>query len=157
MEVPDNTLDTATSKLLTYPEMLEQLLGSKMAHFPFQRTLEQFDFAFQPSTDQRQVKELANLAFVAEATNILMLGPPGVVKTDLAVALAEKTIKRGYGAYFARAYELMRDLGQEKTGGIYTSGGLALPRVHNGWERQAFWFQTLPVQMTNAAKPGEPL
>ena len=87
VEVLDNTLDTAARKQLTYPEMLEQLLGTeveagrerylstrtKMAHFPFQRTLEQLDFAFQPSIDERQVKELA---FVAEATNILTLGPP---------------------------------------------------------------------------------
>ena len=83
--VLNNTLDTATSKLLTHPEMLEQLLGAgvearrerylstRTAHFPFQRALEQFDFAFQPSIDERQVKELANLAFVAEATNLLLL------------------------------------------------------------------------------------
>ena len=123
VEVLDNTLDTAASKQLTYPEMLEQLLSAevearrerylstrtKMAHFPFQRTLEQFDFSFQPSIDERQVKELAGLAFVAEATNILMLGPPGVGKTHLAVALGKKAIEQGYGAYFVRAYELMED------------------------------------------------
>ena len=72
--------------------------------------MEQFDFSFQPSIDERQVKELANLAFVAEATNILMLRPPGVGKTHLAVALAKKAIERGYGVYFVRAYELMEDL-----------------------------------------------
>ncbi len=124
VEVLDNTLDSAASKQLTYPEMLEQLLGAevetrrerylstrtKMAHFPFQRTLEQFDFAFQPPIDERQVKELAGLAFVAEASNILMVGPPHVGKTHLAVALAKKAIERGYGAYFVRAYELMEDL-----------------------------------------------
>jgi DNA replication protein DnaC len=81
-----------------------------MAHFPFQRTLEQFDFAFQPSIDERQVKELASLAFVSEATNILLLGPPGVGKTHLAVALAKRAIEHGYGAYFVRAYDLMEDL-----------------------------------------------
>ena len=76
-----------------------------MAHLPFQRTLEQFDFAFQPSIDERQVKELANLAFVSEATNILLLGPPGVGKTHLAIALALKAIEKGQGAYFVRAYD----------------------------------------------------
>ena len=101
-EALDNALDAAAGKQLTYPEMLAELLGvevnarrerylttrTKLAHLPFQRSIEQFDF--QPSVDERQVKELANLAFVAEATNILLLGPPGVGKTHLAVAFKEK-------------------------------------------------------------------
>ena len=73
-----------------------------MAH-PFRRTLEQFYFAFQASIDERQVKELANPAFVAEAINVLLPGPPGVGKTHKAVALALKSIENGCGAYFVRA------------------------------------------------------
>ena len=53
---------------------------------------------------------MANLAFVAEASNILLLGPPGVGKTHLAIALALRAIENGHGAYFVRAYDLMEDL-----------------------------------------------
>ena len=81
-----------------------------MSHLPFQRTLDQFDFACQPSVDERQVRELASLSFVAEATNILPLGPHGVGKTHLGVALAKQAIESGYGAYFVRADDLMEDL-----------------------------------------------
>ena len=53
---------------------------------------------------------MASLAFVSEATNILLLGPPGVGKTHLAVALALQAIEHGQRAYFVRAYDLMEDL-----------------------------------------------
>ena len=56
------------------------------------------------------VKGLANLAFVAEATNVLLLGPPGVGKTHLAIALDLRAMENGHGAYFVRAYDLMEDL-----------------------------------------------
>ena len=92
VEALENSLEAAAGKKRTYPEMLADLLGVEvaarmelylstkigMAHLPFLRALEQFDFAFQPSIDERQVRELASLTFVAEAADILLLGPPGV-------------------------------------------------------------------------------
>ena len=66
--------------------------------------------ASSPPIDERMVKELASLAFVAEAANILLLGPPGVGKTHLAIALALRVIENGQGAHFVRAYDLMEDL-----------------------------------------------
>ena len=53
---------------------------TKMAHFPFHKTLEQFDFVFQPSVEKRRFQELASLRFVTGDENILLLGPPGVGK-----------------------------------------------------------------------------
>ncbi len=55
-------------------------MKTKLAHFPFMKTLDQFEFAFQPSISERQVHELATLRFIANGENILLLGPPGVGK-----------------------------------------------------------------------------
>ena len=121
VEALENSLDSAANRQLTYPEMLAELLSvevsarrerylatkTRMAHLNFHRFLEQFNFAFQPSIDERQVRELA---FLAEAANILLLGPPGVGKTHLAVALAPRAIENGQGAYFVRAHDLMEYL-----------------------------------------------
>jgi DNA replication protein DnaC len=82
----------------------------KLAHFPFQKTLEQFDFGFQPSLDQRQFEQLAALNFVAEASNVILLGPPGVGKTHLAVALGLKACLAGYTVYCTSGLELARQL-----------------------------------------------
>ena len=122
--VLESRLEAAAQKQTPYAEFLADLLATeaaarherymrtrtRLAHLPFQRTLEQFDFAFQPSVDERQVRELAGLAFVAEAANVLLLGPPGVGKTHLAVALSLTAIERGYGVYFVRARDLLEDL-----------------------------------------------
>jgi hypothetical protein len=68
----------------------EGQVQDRLAHFPFQKTLEQFDFSFQPTLDPRQFDELASLGFVAEGRNVILLRPPGVGKTHLAVALGLK-------------------------------------------------------------------
>src|SRR5947208_7763897 len=84
----------------------------QLAHLPYIKTFDQFDFAFQPSIDERQVRELRTLRFVHEASNVVLLGPPGVGKTHLAVSLAETAIQSGNGAYFMTAHDLVTDLGR---------------------------------------------
>jgi DNA replication protein DnaC len=70
------------------------------ARLPAIKTLEAFDFAFQPSLSERLLWELADLSFVQTATNVLFLGPPGTGKTHLSLALAVKALAVGYSALF---------------------------------------------------------
>lgn len=84
----------------------------QLAHLPYVKTFDQFDFSFQPSIDERQIRELQTLRFVHEAANAIFLGPPGVGKTHLSVALAEAAIQAGFGAYFITAHDLVTDLGR---------------------------------------------
>ena len=76
------------------------------------KNFEQFDFSFQPSIDERQIRELRSLRFVHKASNVIFLGPPGVGKTHLSVALAEAAIRSGLGAYFITAHDLASDFGR---------------------------------------------
>lgn len=82
----------------------------RQARFPWVKTLEQFDFAFQPSLDRRQVRELAGLSFVERAHNVIVLGPPGVGKTHLSVALGVKAVEAGYSVRFLTLEMLMTRL-----------------------------------------------
>lgn len=84
----------------------------QLAHLPYVKTFDQFDFSFQPSIDERQIRELRTLRFIHEASNVILLGPPGVGKTHLAVALAEASIRAGQAAYFMTAHDLVADLGR---------------------------------------------
>ncbi|OPX41852.1 chromosomal replication initiator protein DnaA [Ruminiclostridium hungatei] len=79
----------------------------KLAKLPYVKTLDQFDFEFQPSANARKTNELRTLGFVSRAENVVLLGPPGVGKTHLAVGLAVEAIKNGFTAYFLSAHELI--------------------------------------------------
>jgi len=82
----------------------------RQSRFPWVKTLEQFDFDFQPSLDRRQVRELAGLSFVERTHNVVILGPPGVGKTHLAVALGVKAVEAGYSVLFLTLESLMTRL-----------------------------------------------
>ena len=79
----------------------------RLAHLPYFETLDQFDFAFQPSVNERQVRDLASLRFVANSENLLLLGPPGVGKTHLAVSLGMAAVSRGFSVYFSTVADLL--------------------------------------------------
>jgi len=82
----------------------------RQSRFPWVKTLEQFDLDFQPSLDRRQVRELAGLSFVERTHNVVVLGPPGVGKTHLAVAFGVKAVEAGYSVLFLTLESLMTRL-----------------------------------------------
>lgn len=77
---------------------------------PHQKTLDQFNFAFQPDLDARKINDLATLQFVQSRSNVAFLGPPGVGKTMLAVGLAVAACQAGFTVYFTSLDDLVRRL-----------------------------------------------
>jgi len=120
----DSLLDEAAKRELTLREALAFLvereiarkderrveMAVKIAHFPCARDLDGFDFTAQPSLDPRQVRELAACRWVAHGEALLLLGPPGVGKTHLAIALGRAAIHEGYSVLFVTAPALVAAL-----------------------------------------------
>jgi len=116
--------EQAAKKDLGYKEFLTNVLDVEwkgrhqkgvetrlsLARLPWMKTLEQFDFSFQPSIDRKIVRELGGLSFVERAENVILLGPPGVGKTHLAIALAVKAVEAGYRVLFLTLEQLLTRL-----------------------------------------------
>jgi len=106
----ETVCEQAAKRDLAYKEFLTEALATEwtgrhlkgvearlaLARFPWIKTLDQFDFTFQPSLDRKVVRELAGLSFVERAENVILLGPPGVGKTHLAIALGVKAAEAGH-------------------------------------------------------------
>ena len=89
----------------------------KLATLPGVKTLEQFDFAFASGAPRAQIQELAALAFIERAENIVLLGPSGVGKSHLAIALAYRAAMAGIKTRFLTAADLMLQLATAKSQG----------------------------------------
>lgn len=119
-------LEQAAKKEVSYADFLDELLatevGSKtqkhhqmriaMVHFPFQKTMESFDFKFQPSIDPKLIRELATGRYMQSEDNVLFLGPPGVGKSHPAVALGMKACEHGVRTLLVTATVLITTLGK---------------------------------------------
>lgn len=141
----DAILGDAARKEPTYLDFLDELLkeeldskqkrrvsmGIKIAHFPVVKTLEEFDFKFQPSIDAKLVRELATGHFIAQAENALLFGPPGVGKTHLAIAIGRAAIEAGHSALFVTATSLLASLSKAHAEGHFGDqlGFFAKPKL----------------------------
>jgi DNA replication protein DnaC len=117
-------LQDATTRELSYADFLDAVLGEEvaskreknvamrtsLARFPFVKSLDAFDFTYQPSLDKKQVQTLATCHFIEHGENLLILGPPGVGKTHLAVGLGLKAIEHGYRVLFTTAAAMIAKL-----------------------------------------------
>ena len=117
-------LQEATGKEMSYADFLDCVLTEEvlsktaknvtmrthLARFPFVKGLEVFDFAYQPSLDKKQVQQLASCHFIEHGESLVILGPPGVGKTHLAVGLGIKAIEHGYRVLFTTAAAMIATL-----------------------------------------------
>lgn len=136
--------ERATHSKLQYEEYLSLLLEEELrgktersvktkvykARFPFVKNLEEFDFSFQPGLGEKEVLRLGSLEFIETKGNVLFLGPPGVGKTHLAVALGTKACSAKYRVLFSTAQKLIEDLMLSVRDGSITSRLLAYSRLH---------------------------
>jgi DNA replication protein DnaC len=123
-ELLDSVAEEASQRGQTHVEFLDNLLEEEaavraqrtlavktaLAHFPAMKTLASFDFSYQPSIDEKRIRTLATGRFVANGENVVFLGPPGVGKTHLAIALGLEAVARGYSVYFLTVADLVDQL-----------------------------------------------
>jgi DNA replication protein DnaC len=128
-------LERASTETAAPVEVLERLLAAEVeatsarrlsgrlrfAHYPLDKRLSQFEFDFQPSIDRAVIAELSTLRFVEEHRNALFLGPPGVGKSHLAIALGIAATEAGYRTYFTTAADLVGSLSAAHLEGSWTS------------------------------------
>jgi DNA replication protein DnaC len=131
LEAVDEVLRDADGGTLTAADAIERLLGAQItlrnnrrlqtamraSRLPAVKTLADFDFSFQPSIKREQIESLHELGFVERKENIVLLGPPGVGKTHLAVSLAIAAAQSGRRVYYGTLAELITSLEEAQAAG----------------------------------------
>lgn len=140
-----NTIyDKAVNNKLNHLEFLTILLEEEIvrrqesstkariskAKFPFVKTIEAFDFTYQPGLNEQEILKLASLDFVDKKVNIILLGPPGVGKTHLAVGLGLKGCMAKYRVVFITASNLIQELQVSFKAGLLTDRLLYYSRLN---------------------------
>lgn len=122
--IMDSYLESAISEGKSFMEVLDYLVGQelnvrkavsiehrmRLSGIPTKKSLEDFDFSFQPSIDQNVIRDLRSLRFIHNCENVVLLGPPGVGKTHIAIGLAVDTINGGFSAYYTTAHAMIEKL-----------------------------------------------
>ncbi|MEV4190200.1 IS21-like element helper ATPase IstB [Streptomyces toxytricini] len=114
-------LDLVLSEELAVRDDRRLRQGLRLSKLPHHKTLDEYDFSFQPDLDPRKVKDLATLSFVEGKANAALLGPPGAGKTHIAVALAVAACRAGYSIYFTSLDDMVRNLKAAETAGRLTN------------------------------------
>ncbi|MFA6780513.1 MAG: IS21-like element helper ATPase IstB [Paludibacteraceae bacterium] len=124
LEILDNYLERAVRDKENIVNVLDYILTQEakakrtraaesqiqMSGFPFRKTMEMFDFTFQPSIDRTQIDELCTMRFVENKENVVFLGNPGVGKTHLAVALGIIAAENRFSTYYINCHTLIEQL-----------------------------------------------
>jgi DNA replication protein DnaC len=124
LEIIDNYLEQAIKEKINVVDVLDHILSTEsrakktravesqiqMSDFPFKKTMDMFDFSFQPSIDKAQIDELCTMRFVENKENVVFLGTPGVGKTHLAVALGMAAASHRYSTYYINCNTLIEQL-----------------------------------------------
>jgi DNA replication protein DnaC len=130
-QILDQVIKTAEDKSKSYLSFLDELLEEevaakeqrrvetalKISGLPFIKSIDEFDFTFQPKLDRQKVMSLFDLTFIGQKANVIFLGPPGVGKTHLAVSLALKACQAGQSIYFTTMEDLIVKLRKDHEAG----------------------------------------